>query len=281
MADITKSNSDNGVLPQEAGTAGIPPAGAKESKVRDKEGPERHFLVAMSSSDIDEMSPDQIRQFYEQQLNPYREFVFASANRNKIPPQLLAAILLTELSDIGVFDVIQDDFFFRNRSNLEEMINVGSIGIAQIQVKTAVKDSLTLEPGESKPQEISITIDRLFRPRSAIEAAAREIRLLLGKMVEHRNKPWQKSFGFNLPGMDRLVQPDSLYTYILGETPLSREQRAALLLAGAYNSPAIITATAEEITEGNSNFKFSNAIPHASNASVTAGRLFQEPKLFH
>jgi hypothetical protein len=281
MADITRPISENGVLPQEAGTAGIAPARANGSKAKDREGPERHFLVAMRSSDIDEMSPDQIRQFYEQQLNPYREFVFASANRNKIPPQLLAAIILNELSDISILDVIQDDFYSRNKSNLEDLINAGSLGIAQIQVRTAVKDSLTLEPGESKSQEISVTIERLIRPKTAIEAAAREIRFLLGKMVEHRDKPWQKGFGFNLPGMDRLVQADSLYTYVLGETQLIREKRAALLMGGAYNSPAIITGTKEQFTEGDPNFKFKDGTANAANAGTVAERLFKDPKLFH
>src|SRR6185503_10016667 len=101
-------------------------------------GEQSHPLRTISSAEIDQMSLQEVRAFYQEQLGPYAQFVFQSALTNHIPPQLLAAVILTELSDISRIDTLQD--------LLEP--DTGSLGIAQIEVSTARKYGLTEQPGE-------------------------------------------------------------------------------------------------------------------------------------
>lgn len=248
-----------------------------------------HKLKQMSSADIDKMTPKQRRDFYKEQLGPYTVFVFESASKNVIPPQLLATVILTELSDINIADIFQ------------EAVNSdsGSLGIAQITVKTAIEYKLTEEPGEreavhQKIKERSGNFSaedvikeiapaaRLRQPKVAIEAAARYIKILTVKMTQHLDKPWQRLLGFRLPDIKLLKRPEDFYKFIVGKTDSEKEERAALIIAAAYNSEGIIVAEKESsIDDTSPDFIYHNAVTHGQNAMLTAKRLAEPPPLFH
>lgn len=288
MAENSNSTTENGVSPKEAGRS---PLGNKNpaSPLIDKNEDfdiNPHVLKKMDSSIIDNMSRGEIRKFYTDELGPYKTFIFESAERNNIPPQLLATIILNELSDISTVDVIQDKIFLSlvNLDRVDENVEIRqSIGIAQISVQTAIEHSLTNYPGDSTSFANSLAIARLLDPKFAIEAAAREILFLLGEMVKNRSLPWQKKFGFDLTDIGLLNGPNDLYNFFFINNPTQqiKEKVAAILLAGAYNSPAIILSTADQFDEDSPNFKFKNAEPHAANAGVVSDRIFESPQLFH
>src|SRR5574341_1015377 len=89
-----------------------------------------------SSVKLEIMTPDTLRSktsverlnWYENKLSPCRQELKESADRNNIPMELLNTIILNELSDINLLDIGQ------------EWIGVGkgSVGIAQIQIDTAI-----------------------------------------------------------------------------------------------------------------------------------------------
>lgn len=56
----------------------------------------------------------------DQQLGPYYEKILESAQRNNIPPRLLATVILNELGDYDFLDQLQETIF-----------STGSVGMAQ------------------------------------------------------------------------------------------------------------------------------------------------------
>ena len=125
-----------------------------------------------------------------------------SAGNRRLPMQLLAAVILNELADINVLDVLQS-----GPSSF-----AGSLGIAQIQVDTARRDALVDLPAGSHrtgwarsgshahdvddPSMVDMgqrlrTGQLLQVPQVAIEAAAREIEMLITRMAANHTRPWQ------------------------------------------------------------------------------------------
>lgn len=212
--------------------------------------------------------------WYAKRLAAWQAQLLESAQAHHLPMQLLAAVVLNELADINAMDVLQS-----GPSTLR-----GSVGIAQIQVDTARRDHLVdLPPGSHRtgwarsgthahdiddPVMVDAgeklrTSQLLQVPQVAIEAAAREIEMLITRMAANPAKPWQVSHSFTASG----PIGDAIYAQ-MGVGPLmSREGRLADAVCGAYNSPDVITAS--------NTSTFTNATIHGGNANLLAQDLFR------
>jgi hypothetical protein len=195
-----------------------------------------------------------------------------SAQANRIPPELLAAIILNELADYDLLDIGQ-----------ERTPSTGSVGIAQINVNTAIQHGLMrgyvsdaevrilartgfipINRAEGTTDEQAarqfLTWSKLNDNEIAIEAAAREIDRILDEMSANPNGPWAKFFvagpldraniyanvkpshigdertisGERLAALQRRMNP--------AELQRRRESALAIGVAAAYNTPNILTA---------------------------------------
>ena len=190
--------------------------------------------------------------------------LYESAAQQQIPVQLLAVVIANELLDINVADIAQE--------SLELSVN-GSYGIAQIQVDTALKDNLIPHDeqfalAKAWGMEKPFVKGRLQTGQFAVEAAAREIRLLLNRMEANPESAWVKQFNFSPTSVAGQRVFDGL------PSPLSQELREATLaemVAAAYNSPDIINAVHPE--------RYRNGPIHGKNARVLA-QLFYRWHLF-
>lgn len=209
--------------------------------------------------------------WYVEKLGKYHSQLQESAAANDIPTQLLATIILNELVDIDPKDILQDYV----ASSDDVRLGSGSLGMAQIQVKTALDHKLIRE--YSDYCHASIVARLLVIPQYSIDAAAREIRYLLNLMESAPGTPWSASFNFVPPdASDR----DPLRYYRLGvikitgnETQEDREVLLARMIASAYNGgEKFLSATDPKRTHPNS-------FIHGLNAAAIAHDLF-ELKLF-
>jgi len=245
------------------------------------EGKQVFQLQVFHPTDLKPMSNEQRRERYQRLLGPFTSQVLVSADQHKIPPQLLAAIILNELNDIGPQDVIGD------------ALGIGSLGMAQISPQTAREHNLVDQPNPEFLQafdnafaaaaavEATKVETRLRQPKFAIEAAAREIRHLLEQMTKHRDRPWQKSFGFSLSDINLLKQPQDLYRFMGPGDSETLEKRAAALVAGPYNGPDMIIAERKEsFDENDLGFIYKNGTIHATNAANVASDLAAPPPMF-
>jgi hypothetical protein len=245
-------------------------------------GEEFFQLETFSVRELAALSFDQRQARYTRLLGPYEVFLRASAARNVVPPQLLAAIILNELNDISPQDLLGDKR------------HPGSIGMAQISVETArhfgLVDGPPLEALLQAPNAFAASAlaetfteqSRLRQPKFAIEAAARYIRHLVGQMARHRERPWQKLHGFSLRDASDLRGPQDLYRFFGPGGPVLLEERAAQAVAAAYNSPDIVIAQhPESIDPDSPAFIYRNGTIHGRNASFVAEDLAGPPALFH
>jgi hypothetical protein len=215
-------------------------------------------------------------QWYAGRLATLQAQLLESARGHNLPMQLLAAVILNELADINRLDVWQGG----------PSTYAGSLGIAQIQVETARRDRLIdIGPGAHRtgwrlsgghahdidhPAMVAmgerLRIGQLLQvPQLAIEAAAREIEILLGRMGANRTRPWQVDHSFNAPG----PEGTAIYTHV-GSASASQQTREGLLadaVCGAYNSPDVITAA--------DTTRFRNATIHGGNANALAQDLYR------
>lgn len=244
-------------------------------------------LEMMRTKTLQTMSEADRTAWYRARLGPYLNQINASARQHRLPSSLVGAIVLNELADIDVADLAQDAL----------MID-GSIGYAQIQVATAIKNHLVSLDGDQKriadlaqvkydaqfvdpalpkviksldahlqETEWELTFHRLRVPQYAIEAAARELERLIRHMTKSRANVWQRLLGFSLASFDDIRAGEDLYLYINGKTDSERACNLARLCAAAYNSPEIIDAQLEEsITPGSPGFKYAKGVPHGDNA---------------
>jgi len=246
-------------------------------------------LERMETHTVQEMAAKDRLAWYQRKLGGYIAQINASAKSQKIPPDLLAVVVLNELAQINWIDELQEAW----------KIN-GSIGIAQIQVDTALAHGLTSEPGDDElvnrqaaerhaldlemakypdppPRKTlaeykalaswNLCFERLRTPQYAIEAAAREIRRLLKEMADHKDNPWQKRLDFSLPSIDDLTSTDDAYFYVKGTSLSDKARNLAQLVAAAYNSPGIVAAVDENsITPGAEGFRYPGAVIHGNNA---------------
>jgi len=229
--------------------------------------------------------------WYVEKLGSYENQLKESANRHVVPVQLLATVILNELADINWTDTVQSDLF----------VSKGSLGIAQIQIDTAIKDNLFPDLTEAegklaynemvanvpspsgkgaarimqnKDREQRLAINkRLQVPQHAIDAAGREIRILLNQMIASRGSSWQTRFGFTHTTIPSPLSAQAIYTDVGGSSQREKEVNLANLITGAYNSPNIIRAA------DSSQNVFPNANIHGQNSRLIAGDLF-DFKLF-
>jgi len=213
------------------------------------------------SSKIPKLPPEEREQWYKAALEPYEAQLRESAARHHVPVQLLAAVILNELADIDYRDVVQENIKIAN----------GSVGVAQIQVETAIKDNLipgvTDAPGDPTENEYRYTVSRALKiPQVSIDAASKEIHLVLEAAAKNPEGPWQRTFDYPF-FMTR--PPDDVqkyYDFVRGGDQGRREVNLAQMIAAGYNSPAIMKTN--DITT------FTNAIPHGINAGKIAEDLF-------
>jgi hypothetical protein len=213
--------------------------------------------------------------WYVGRLGRFQAQLYESAERNNIPMQLLATIIINELADIDFGDVVQD-----SPSTFS-----GSLGIAQIQIDTALKDRLVdvdasqaaegyrraglHAHGPFTPEMVEmgkrLRAGQLLQiPQVAIEAAAQEIAILLRKAGANQKQPWQQAHLFKATG----PQGNAIYSQVGTGSQMDREGELASLVGGAYNSPDII------ITSDLSRYN-DRGLPHASNARGYAKDLFK------
>ena len=220
------------------------------------------------------MDDPSLARWFVDRLGRFQAQLFESSQAHQIPMQLLAVVILNELGDINWLDVLQGGAStFR-----------GSLGIAQIQIDTARRDHLVdLPPGSAETgfsraglhshgplrgAQIEmgerLRIGQLLQiPQVAIEAAAREIELLLTRMAANHGSPWQSMHNFTAPG----PMGNTIYAHIGGGSQVLQERNLAKMVSGAYNSPNVIT--------GRDISQFPNANIHGDNASILAMKLFQ------
>jgi hypothetical protein len=236
----------------------------------------------MSQSNLFEMSSGARGQWYVQKLGRYQAQLYESARRHRIPTQLLAVVVLNELADINPIDVAQSG----------EGADWGSLGIAQVQVTTAMSENLvdvTRDEAENEyrrylhqtghdhePNRPLTELERrmgrrrrvgrqLQVPQVGIEAAAREIEILIDRMGANLDSPWQRRFNFRARG----ANGDAIYGSVgaPNATVEQREGMLAMMVAGAYNSPNVIDT-------GNPD-GFRNALIHGGNAQSHAIQLYR------
>ncbi len=216
-------------------------------------------LSLMSPEKLSDMTPEERKSWYIKTLAPYQSALNSSAQRHNVPPQLVATVILNELADIGMKDLLQEMLPVQN----------GSIGIAQIQVQTAVDFGLVdvkedevekyreenavhgkLEREGSEEDMVvrpsrdaavrALIADKLKKPEIAIEAAARRVEQLLSKAVNSPGK-FSREFLFDPPPpgvtniYDRVDAGGS-------KQQKDKERRLANLITAAYNSPDILHA---------------------------------------
>lgn len=256
-------------------------------------------LETMDFETFSSMSAKGRRAWCLKHLGPLEKGLRSSAACHSTPPQLLATVLLNELADINFLDVLQQAV----------KIPRGSLGIAQIQVSTAVSDGLLDFPGDDqliqqqaiqlrkslrwtgaggrslddykKMVRFALVRERLTIPQFAVEAAAREIRILLDRMTKNLDKPWQQQFSFTLTSLSQLARPEEIYDYIKGDTQKDAEMNLAEMVVAAYNSPDIIIAKQKSsITWGDPKLIYRNGVIHGHNSRFIAGQLYDE-NLFH
>ncbi len=236
--------------------------------------------------------------WYRSKVGPYVSIINASARETGIPPQLLAAILLNELADVGMEDVAQDqqlastggDFRLAldpiNRPVLSyKPIGQQSFGIAQINPATARRHNAVPIAGQEKLSrdyvEFQIAYQLLNRPM-AIHAAARVIRGILKDLeLRYQDSPWASQFMLR----DRRFSADDPYSGV--NPPAStakqtsdraKEVTLAYLVTSIYNTDTIVEAAPQNTPRAHDlgNPKgFANAMNHASTARVIAMDLFE------
>lgn len=272
------SSGDRAAVEQQRRRAARMPQARTRSLAAD-----RHEELPMEELELsDRMDPDTLFAMSDPALiewivgclGRFQAQLFESSQAHQIPMQLLAVVILNELGDIGSIDALQDGL----------STSTGSLGIAQIQVDTAMRDGLVdLAPGAARTglrragssPGVSLSREEIERgerlrtaqllqvPQVAIEAAAREIELLLNRMARNYSRPWQIQHGFTATG----PMGNVIYDHVGGGSEFNRERNLAQMVSGAYNSPDIITA--RDISH------FPNATTHGNNAYVLAGELFR------
>ena len=218
-----------------------------------------HSLAAKTCSSVklEIMTPDTLRSktfserlnWYENKLSPCSQVLKESADRNNIPMELLNTIILNELADINLLDLGQ------------EWIGVGkgSVGIAQIQIDTAIfhklvdvteediqkyqnsNEAVQKFGGKKSPRNETIRIitgEKLSEPGIAIEAAAREIRKIIENIKACSLSPWTNNF---LNGEIILTNgdPSQIYDFIKGNSQKEKSINLARMVAAPYNSTGI------------------------------------------
>lgn len=171
--------------------------------------------------------PEARRQWYLRKLGRYDKQLNESAAANRIPVRLLATVIFNELLDIKPKDVIQQQIILN--------LSSGSLGIAQIEVSTALKHKLFR--GYMTTPSANTAAMLLGVPQYCIEACAREIRYLLDLMEADPKLAWPATFSFVPPTGDdpqRYYQP-GVITVPGRDMPKDREALFAGMVDAVYN----------------------------------------------
>jgi RHS repeat-associated protein len=248
----------------------------------------------MSPEQLQDMPDAKRKQWYKSQLLQYSDVIDSSAKLHGLPSQLLATVILNELADISCKDVIQ------------EYVDVheGSVGIAQIQIQTAIdfglvdvseteisdfirkhtisntdREGYTFEVAPARVDAIKHLVgEKLKTPEIAIEAAARRIEQLLRLALGSPNK-FANEFLLAFPSFTADIYSqvdDGGYN-----SQKAKERRLASLIASAYNSPDILIAlNPGDPFDIETPGPYANARIHGVNARGISDDLF-EFDLFH
>jgi hypothetical protein len=264
-----------------------------EARVSGEKLPTRRLSLMSKDRFFGEMSQAARDTWYSHQLGPFSKQMVESANIHKVPVQLIAAVIFAELIDIDEKDLIQEEMF----------VTKGSVGIAQIQIDSAIGEKLFTDITTTEQKaaydeflssplqltsiaaliygkflmgpdaELRLAVNRRLRtPQQAIDAAAGFIRLHLAAASGNRAKAWASAFGFTWPGTP-LSSPQDFYSYVAGVNQKEKEANLAAMTAGRHNTPSITGAAS--ISPGT----FGNALFQADSASRIAKELF-DSKIF-
>jgi hypothetical protein len=206
---------------------------------------------------FDYLSMDQKTSWSNKMLGAWRNHIAASARRNQLPPRLVASCILGELLAFDPVDQAQEYLFSR-----------GSVGPAQINVGTAIKNNLLKgyitnqmiadealflstngqNPyGPQQTQELAnwtIHYRLLKNTEIAIEASARYLSLLVERANQNLNHTWPSRIlrgpiSRNDPYAN--VIPEQQYEFDSPKSEGVRRERAlSLLLCSAYNTETIL-----------------------------------------
>jgi hypothetical protein len=224
---------------------------------------QRAELEAMDWPAFVDMPFKKRREWVIAKLVPFERQFYESAAAYKIPVQLLATVVLNELLDINWKDLAQEQM---------EVATHGSFGIAQIEVSTALKDDLlpldpqTLQLAMAYGAEGALVKGYLQVPQYAIDAAAKEIRILLDRMSSNPSSKWLQMHNYT-PGS---TSGQDIYSSFSGSQE-DREAALATIVDAAYNSPDILVAQHPE------NYKNG---PIMGTYADTAARLIYRLRLF-
>ena len=228
-------------------------------------------------------------QWYRSRLQPLEAVVDAAARAERIPPRLLATVILNELADIDLKDVAQDIQLDRTQGNPENLVHVPtllvkpigeqSFGIAQITPKTAIEHRAVPVGGRLyTPEELEFAVAyRLLDRPSSVRAAARIVRGILDRLELQTRQPWVQSFLIPGLGFSAARPHESLLPVLNSPTlrqrvALDREKNLAQLVAAVYNSARILNITADELR---SEEYYKDARKHGDNAKSIAEDLAQ------
>jgi len=224
----------------------------------------------MEPSRFDKLDQEDQCEFIRNALGPHVDLIKSTAGAHDIPPSLLGMVILNELIDYGVVDQGQ-----------EHIPNLGSSGIAQINVQTAIEHNLVDVTQEemdaciarfgtvdaaiaadavragmewvgfgSGPAPMTarqlVVWEKLNEPKYAIEAAAREIDFALNRINSNLDKTWGSYF------LEGPIDRNDIYANIKVQRPnetdpdkmrLMQKQAMALMVCASYNSPDLPLTT--------------------------------------
>lgn len=238
--------------------------------------------------------------WYKDKLATYVNTINEAAKKQNIPPQLLMAVLLNELADVGLEDdVAQDQQLAATKGDFSQYANrpsrypvlhykpLGkqSFGIAQINAETALKYKAVQVPGSERlpPDVVEFQIAyRLLDRTTSIHAAAKVIRGILTDIEKNPGSAWVKQFvrpgeRFTADDPYRALYP--AYKEKSLEAGLGREKSLAYLVVAIYNSGTPLLAAAPGKAPNAANLDkpgdFPNALWHANTSQVIATDLYE------
>lgn len=245
-------------------------------------------------------NPDKRCEWYKEKIQRFSKDIRESAQKEGIPPKLLAAVVLNELADVGWDDVIQDQQLSATHGDYHEYetavlraalwwksIAIQSFGIAQISPKTAIRYDAVYVPAKNlmtRKNELEFRIAyRLLNRRIAISAAARITKGIMKDIEKHQDSDWVKQF--IRPGCRFSAEKpyDALYPKPARDGSLTesirreREKRLAQLVTSVYNSGNILTPGPNRQVpnaDDNESRDFPNALKHGVNARSIGEDLF-------
>jgi hypothetical protein len=232
-----------------------------DARTRGEKLPTR-ILSTMSKPEFFGMTPTDRADWYRRQLEPFTRQFRESSAAHSVPPQLVAGVIFAELIDITKEDVAQGLL----------LVTEGSVGIAQIQIKTAIDEKLFTDISKAEERdaweeflssplvptsahmllwdtvlkkpgdELRMAVSRRLRtPQHAIDAASRYIRLHLERASGNRTKAWPVRHGFSWTGSP-VSNPQDFYNFVSGTTLREREGGLAAMVAGIFNTPSVLRA---------------------------------------